>query len=340
MPKQKPEKRNIARDLVNEMRETLKPFLEQMEKFSEQMEQIGKFANEMVIEINKTPGAILLRVCKGDNEALDIFIKHFIKEYRRYDQLRRQEGTSVWSPDQPRNDFQAEIVFEVMERGKDGKMEIKESYQDCPLTIFPPSILNQIQKYIKEENLREKNISLERSGPFLELIEYKSLDLPLSGEQTRKSKELENNDKNIINISGEDYYLINELTKLTGVSPQTIRNWEKQGLIPRFPRYEEITGYLYIDKTGIKKSLRVFPVKKLTDYLSLIRNIQNRPISDRDKPANHFSSEEILKDLGIIKSTLSWRCQKCGISPLKIKNRHYFSREQFEILKNFKHKKE
>lgn len=324
--------------------ENIKAFLEALRPLFEQIKGFESRTKDMWIKIEKQPGAMLVRVCirEKDEEALDWIIKRFNKLYRRYSTIRIQNGDPpefLQNYNYQRYDFRAEIIMEVMKRGKDGKAKIKEYYGNLPINIFSNKALSRIRKYIKEENLRERNISYEGSGEFKELLEYESLGLPMDSEQSRKLKELKDNDKDIININGKDYCLINKLAKLSGESPQNIRNWGKQGLISPSQWYKDIAGYHYIDKTGVKKPLRVFPDEKLSEYLSQIRNVKDGTVSDRTKPEGLLSSQEVLTQLGISKSTLSWRCQKCKILPLKIKNRYYYYSSQFDILKKFKSKK-
>ena len=100
-----------------------------------------------------------------------------------------------------------------------------------------------------------------------------------------------------------EYYTINKFSKLVGKTPQTLRNWDKSGVLK--PHHTSTNGYRYYSEDQIKQVLhikvdnpkivigycRVSSSKQKDDLERQVNNVKNYLIS-QGKPF------EIISDIG------------------------------------------
>jgi len=111
------------------------------------------------------------------------------------------------------------------------------------------------------------------------------------------------------------YILINQIAEILHCSPQTLRNWEKKGLITfeRIP-YKSLIG---------KRQLRGIRIENAPLFLKKFREIKTiNNFKTAKVPVGYLSTKEVCRKLGICRRTLlRWQKAKKIPQPIKRRNR-------------------
>ena len=94
------------------------------------------------------------------------------------------------------------------------------------------------------------------------------------------------------------YYSIHEFSKKLNKSPQTLRNWDKNGYLK--PAYKSVNGYRYDTDDQLNFVLGIKPDRKVIGYNTAIEIIDNTPKSEQ---------EELVEDLVQIITVFSCKLQ-------------------------------
>ena len=100
------------------------------------------------------------------------------------------------------------------------------------------------------------------------------------------------------------YYSAKEVTKILGVTTQTLRNWDKQNKLK--PSYTKSNGYRYYSEESILSYTQERKTKKDLNVIGYARvsskkqeDDLNRQIDNLNKyMSNKYTSFEIISDIG------------------------------------------
>ena len=100
----------------------------------------------------------------------------------------------------------------------------------------------------------------------------------------------------------EQYLTINKVSKLLGVTPQTLRNWDKQGKLK--PHHVSPNGYRYYSKEDLDKFLKIPSQDKITiGYCRVSSNKQKDDLQRQIENMNIYLMAQgkpfrIISDIG------------------------------------------
>ena len=100
------------------------------------------------------------------------------------------------------------------------------------------------------------------------------------------------------------YYSSNAVTKLLGVTAQTLRNWDKEGKLK--PAYTKSNGYRYYSEDSILSYTQERKTKKDLHVIGYARVSSNKQSDDLERQVDNlrtyieskYSSYEIITDIG------------------------------------------
>ena len=175
-------------------------------------------------------------------------------------------------------------------------------------------LANRLQKRLQESFKRKRNISAIHDSE----MDYNDENYNALSEQglapvAKKSKKNKSSSYFLYyTYNNKEYMLIDDIAENLYLSSQTLRNWEKKGLVSfeRIP-YKALTG---------ERKLRAIQTEKaplFLDKLSKIKAEMNK-LKKIEVPTGYLSTEEACRKLGICKRTLQ-RWTKAGKIPRPLK---------------------
>ncbi|WP_094548951.1 MerR family DNA-binding transcriptional regulator [Petroclostridium xylanilyticum] len=105
------------------------------------------------------------------------------------------------------------------------------------------------------------------------------------------------------------YYTIHEFSKLVGKTPQTLRNWDKKGLL--IPHHTGANGYRYYSHDQLKQVLNIKKDRllrfgfELVEYISNLYGCEIEVIDSTEKT----EQQELVEDLVQIITVFSCKLQ-------------------------------
>ena len=98
------------------------------------------------------------------------------------------------------------------------------------------------------------------------------------------------------------YYTINKFSKLVGKSPQTLRNWDKNGILN--PHHTSTNGYRYYSEEQVRQVLNIKSAPRITiGYCRVSSNKQKDDLERQIKNVRDYliargKPFEIISDIG------------------------------------------
>lgn len=100
------------------------------------------------------------------------------------------------------------------------------------------------------------------------------------------------------------YYTIHEFSKLVGKTPQTLRNWDKKGLL--IPHHTGANGYRYYSHDQLKQVLNIKEDKKSKVIIGYCRVSSYKQKDDLQRQVENMKlylgkqnkNYEIIEDIG------------------------------------------
>jgi len=100
----------------------------------------------------------------------------------------------------------------------------------------------------------------------------------------------------------EEYLTINKVSKLLGVSPQTLRNWDKSNKLK--PHHISVNGYRYYSKSDLNKFLKIPATDRITiGYCRISTHKQKEDLDRQIEKMNTYllaqgKPYKIISDIG------------------------------------------
>ena len=100
----------------------------------------------------------------------------------------------------------------------------------------------------------------------------------------------------------EQYYTIHKVSKLLGVSTQTLRNWDKNGKLK--PHHTTESGYRYYSREDLNKFMKIPMKERITiEYCRVSSNKQKEDLNRQIKHVRMYllilgKPFEIIQDIG------------------------------------------
>jgi len=274
-----------------------KKTLAEEEDFKKKIEELGR-------RVHNLPTSQLLRIA-SEKEGLhpkDTFIvKRWAGLLKYFKNSIAMEGEyDFTSMEVVYHELRSEISIYVLNEKK------REERLAIPGRKFPSFVFHEVARSAKR---RYQKASEKRTE-----VEYIDDYNPESTNKNSFVSDPRSNNPNLIVFEGKEYILINGVAQMVGVSPETLRRWDRRGEL-------EFVHLNYKPFASTMKDpfLRAVPVEEFTDFVKKARTLKNPQPSP-----GYVSTKEALKRLGIHHTTLTKRRDAGEIKYEKLKNKYYY----------------